>query len=109
MTENYPKILPWVASKAGVRGAKAEILWMEALRDASDRCSVRESSEYWKVAVDHLLASLAFHARAAPTPHLEYDPTTPASCRTVARDTVAARADWRCFRKRTIKHAKPFA
>jgi len=64
VTENYPKILPWVASKAGVRGAKAEILWMEALRDASDRCSVRESSEYWKVAVDHLLASLAFHVRA---------------------------------------------
>ncbi|WP_313951854.1 hypothetical protein [Accumulibacter sp.] len=36
MTQKYPKILPWVARRAGVRGVKAGGLWMEALRDASD-------------------------------------------------------------------------
>jgi hypothetical protein len=59
MRQTYPKILPWVARKAAVPRDKAEALWMEALRDASDNCAVPESSEYWKMAVNHLLASLA--------------------------------------------------
>ena len=39
MGQRYPKILPWVARKAGVRGDTAEVLWMEALRDAGDKCT----------------------------------------------------------------------
>lgn len=66
MRQRYPKILPWVAGKAGVRGDKAEVLWMAALRDASEKCAAPESSEYWKMAVSHLLASLARRARTAP-------------------------------------------
>jgi len=67
MRQMYPKILPWVTRKAGVRGDTAEVLWMEALRDAGDKSTTPESSEYWKMSVDHLLASLARRASTAPT------------------------------------------
>lgn len=65
MRQMYPKILPWVARKAGVRDDKAEVLWIEALRDASDNKGVApESSEYWELAVNHLRASLPCRACA---------------------------------------------
>ena len=67
MRQRYPKILPWVARRAGVRDDKAEGLWIEALRDASDdNGAAPESSECWEMAVDHLLASLAQRASALP-------------------------------------------
>ena len=63
MRERHPKILPWVARRAGVSGDKAEVLWMEALRDASDnKGAAAQSSEYWEMAVNHLHASLAHRA-----------------------------------------------
>ncbi|WP_291991881.1 hypothetical protein [Candidatus Accumulibacter sp. ACC003] len=63
MRQMYPKILPWVASKAGGRDDKAEVLWIEALRDASDSAAP-ESSEYWEIAVNHLRESLPCRACA---------------------------------------------
>ena len=69
MKAKYPKILPWVAKKAGIPMARAEVLWNEALRDATRVCAVVESPEYWKTAVDHLLERVAAESldrRAAP-------------------------------------------
>lgn len=59
MKPKTPMILPWLAKKAGVPDERAEALWIDALRDATRDCALVESPEYWKAAVDHLLASIA--------------------------------------------------
>lgn len=64
MKPKYPKILPWAARKAGIPDDIAQTLWLEALRNATDECTVIESPEYWKSAVDHLLRHLFAEARA---------------------------------------------
>lgn len=69
MKPRYPKILPWVANKAGIPLARAEVLWNQALRHATRDCAVVESPEYWQAAVDHLLERVAAESlarRAAP-------------------------------------------
>ncbi len=49
-----PKILPWLARKAGIADARAETLWHEAERWAA-RQAKPGSSAYFKLAVDRLL------------------------------------------------------
>ncbi len=49
-----PKILPWLARKAGIADARAETLWHEAERWAA-RQATPGSSAYFKLAVDRLL------------------------------------------------------
>lgn len=69
MKAKYPKMLPWLAKNAGIPIARAEALWIEALRDATRECAVVESPQYWKAAVDHLLSGIAAESldrRAAP-------------------------------------------
>ena len=69
MKSMYPKMLPWYARKAGIPLDTAEILWIEALRNATDEVAVVESSEYWKSATEHLRQRVAIEVqarRAAP-------------------------------------------
>jgi hypothetical protein len=69
MKAKSPKSLPWLAKKAGIPLARAEALWIEAVRYATQQAEIVESPEYWKAAVDHLLESIADEAqqrRAAP-------------------------------------------
>lgn len=49
-----PKILPWLAKKAGITESRAATLWREAERWAGCRAAVG-SSLYFKLAVDRLL------------------------------------------------------
>jgi hypothetical protein len=49
-----PKILPWLAKKAGITQARAATLWHDAERWAERRAAVG-SSLYFKLAVDRLL------------------------------------------------------
>jgi len=63
MHAKYPKILPWLAKKAGVPLKRAEVLWKEALRFSTLRSERIESPEYWKLAVDRLLELLAAESR----------------------------------------------
>lgn len=63
MHANTPKILPWLAKQAGVPPARAEALWHKALRHARHNSPAIESPEYWKLAVDRLIALLAAEAR----------------------------------------------
>jgi hypothetical protein len=49
-----PKILPWLAKKAGISESRATTLWHEAERWAGHRAKV-SSSLYFKLAVDRLL------------------------------------------------------
>lgn len=55
MKGKSPKLLPWVAKKAGVPLPRAEELWIEAVRYATQQADIVESPEYWKAAVDRLL------------------------------------------------------
>ena len=64
-----PKILPWLAHRAGVPFERAEILWQEALRETPRAGYVADASDYWKAAMDRLIAKLADeaeHRREAP-------------------------------------------
>jgi len=63
MHAKYPKILPWLASKAGVPVERAEALWGDALRYATRKAAVVESPEYWQQAVERLVDLLAAEAR----------------------------------------------
>lgn len=49
-----PKILPWLAKKAGISESRAATLWHDAERWAGRRAAVG-SSLYFKLAVDRLL------------------------------------------------------
>ena len=49
-----PKILPWLAKKAGISESRAAALWHEAERWAARRAPTG-SSPYFKLAVDRLL------------------------------------------------------
>lgn len=49
-----PKILPWLAKKAGISEARAAALWRDAERWAERRAATG-SSAYFKLAVDRLL------------------------------------------------------
>ncbi len=53
-----PKLLPWLAKKAGITDARATVLWHDAERWAALRAA-RDSSAYFKLAVDRLLKLVA--------------------------------------------------
>jgi len=53
-----PKILPWLAKKAGISERRAGTLWFDAERWAQRRAA-RGSSAYYRLAVDRLLELVA--------------------------------------------------
>lgn len=55
---NTPKLLPWLAKKAGIGVVRAEALWRDAERWAARRAAP-DSSAYFKLAVDRLLELVA--------------------------------------------------
>jgi len=60
MTTNpkSPKLLPWLAKKAGITEHRATVLWHDASRWAETRAKAG-SSAYYKLAVDRLLELVA--------------------------------------------------
>lgn len=58
-----PKILPWVARKAGITEGDALDAWQHALAEAAVQAGARSGAAFHRVAVDRFVA-LA-HARAA--------------------------------------------
>ena len=53
-TPKTPKLLPWLARKAGISDARATTLWHEAERWAAHQAA-KGSAAYFKLAVDRLL------------------------------------------------------
>ena len=53
-----PKLLPWLAKKAGISDHRATTLWLDAERWAARRAPFG-SSAYYKLAVDRLLELVA--------------------------------------------------
>jgi len=54
-----PKILPWLAHKAGITERRAEILWHAACRHAAHATGETETPAYWQAAMDRLLELVA--------------------------------------------------
>lgn len=50
-----PKILPWIAKKAGISEALALKLWRRAAGEAEALTGKTEGSEYWGLAVERFL------------------------------------------------------
>jgi hypothetical protein len=51
-----PKILPWIARKAGISDELALKLWRRAVSEAEYLTGKAEGSEYWGLAVQRFLA-----------------------------------------------------
>lgn len=66
MKPNYPEMLPWLARRARLPAHSVEIMWLEAVRQATGDCPIIESSEFWKSAVDHLLERISVESHAHP-------------------------------------------
>ena len=86
-TADFPKILPWLARKAGVTLPRAEALWRRAERFA-DGIARRRTPVWSKLAIDHLLTSLKAESARARVWLL----TAEACERTTLALTVAARS-----------------
>ena len=61
-----PKILPWVARKAGISDELALKLWRRAVSEAEYLTGKAEGSEYWGVAVERFLAIVEEEVGATP-------------------------------------------
>lgn len=57
-----PKMLPWLAKKAGISEHRAEVLWRAAQRHAALVTGQTETPAYWKEAMDRLLELIAAEA-----------------------------------------------
>jgi hypothetical protein len=53
---NAPKMLPWIARKAGISDELALKLWRRAVSEAEYLCGKSSGSEYYGLAVERLLA-----------------------------------------------------
>ena len=54
-----PKILPWLAHKAGISLSRAEALWATSHRHAEKVTGQIDTSEFWQLAMDRLYALIA--------------------------------------------------
>ena len=61
-----PKILPWLARKAGISDDHAESLWHEALCYATEQTGWVNSPEYWRIAEEKLLELIETEAICRP-------------------------------------------
>lgn len=63
---NAPKILPWVARKAGISDELALKLWRRALSEAEFLTGKAEGSNYWGLAVERFLAIVEDEVGSTP-------------------------------------------
>lgn len=54
-----PKMLPWLARKAGIPLHRAEVLWQAAQSHAALYAGKKDASAYWQAVVDRLLELMA--------------------------------------------------
>ncbi len=91
MTSNpkTPKLLPWLAKKAGITERRATTLWHQAERWAACRAAAG-SSDYFKLAVDHLLELIAAESLRADAASFGWRPWARAQARFWAVSMQAA-------------------
>lgn len=54
-----PKILPWLARRAGVSDSRAELLWRAACLQAASITGEQDGAHYWEAVQERLLDLLA--------------------------------------------------
>jgi hypothetical protein len=64
-----PKILPWIARRAGISDERAEALWRKAAGQAARQASGIGSADYYRAAIEclHELAARESSAQAVGT------------------------------------------
>lgn len=73
-----PKILPWIAKKAGISDELALKLWRRACGEAEQLCGQSEGSEYWGLAIERFLslaeeeATVTAPEKLTPAPRLSW-------------------------------------
>lgn len=76
-----PKILPWVAKKAGISEELALKLWRRAAGEAENLTGAAEGSEYWGLAVERFLSLAEDEANGVPADSLTPAPRLSWMCR----------------------------
>ena len=64
---NAPKILPWIARKAGISDELALKLWRRALSEAEYLTGKAEGSEYWGLTIERFLSIVEDEATTPTT------------------------------------------
>ncbi len=64
---NAPKILPWIAKKAGISDELALKLWRRALSEAEYITGKAEGSEYWGLTIERFLSIVEDEVGTTPT------------------------------------------
>lgn len=98
-----PKLLPWLARKAGISDSRAVALWQDAERWAAHRAPAG-SADYFRLAVDRLLQLVAEESLRADAASFGWRPWARAQARfwalsmQAAHETSALTArGWRLF------------
>lgn len=73
---NAPKILPWIARKAGISDELALKLWRRAVSEAEFLSGKTEGSAYWGLAVERFLAIVEEEVGETPSYGLTPAPRT---------------------------------
>lgn len=63
---NAPKILPWIARKAGISDELALKLWRRALSETEYLTGGSEGSDYWKMVIERFLHIVEDESGCAP-------------------------------------------
>lgn len=76
-----PKILPWIAKRAGISEELALKLWRRAVGESEYLTGKAEGSEYWGLAVERFLSLVEDEANTVPTEGLTPAPQLSWICR----------------------------
>jgi hypothetical protein len=68
-----PKMLPWLARKAGISEEHAEQLWAEAVVCATVQTGWVGTSEYWRAAVDRLVELIELESQSLRKTTIEHE------------------------------------
>lgn len=79
-----PKMLPWLARKAGISDTHAEALWAEAIVFATVHTEWVGTSDYWKAAVDRLVELVELESQPLRTITTERESVRHSACRPAA-------------------------
>lgn len=67
---NAPKLLPWIAKKAGIGDELALKLWRRALSEAAYLTGQSTGSEYWGLSIERFLTLVEDEVGGPPVYHL---------------------------------------
>lgn len=71
---NAPKILPWIARKAGISDELALKLWRRALSEAEYLAGTAEGADYWGLTIERFLSIVEDEVGTTPSYRLAQAP-----------------------------------